>query len=128
MLAARVLDTGPDARTWDPARFEGRPLHEMRRELRQARAQAVTFDVPVVAPVSLEFPRKGVRSGADAPVIEEADQLWAAVDVRHKPDDVRMWLSVLAEHRMVDGLVLLGAEQTLTPESGHQLGVPVYQL
>ncbi|WP_258935136.1 hypothetical protein [Nesterenkonia pannonica] len=48
-------------------------------------------------------------------MIEEADQLWAAVDLRHKPDDVRVWLAVLAEHRTVDGVVLLAAEQTLTP-------------
>ncbi|WP_147105608.1 hypothetical protein [Nesterenkonia populi] len=126
-LGVRILDAGLDARTWDPGRFEGRPLHELRRELRQVRAQAVAYGVPVVAPVSLEFPRKGVRSGAAAPVVEEADQMWAAVDVRHKPDDVRMWLAVLAEHRAVDGIILLGTDQTLTPETGHQLGVPVYQ-
>ncbi|GAA4920183.1 hypothetical protein [Nesterenkonia rhizosphaerae] len=111
--------------TWDASRHAEDSLHEVRRSLLLARAEAVAEQVPVLALVPLKFPRGQVRSGADAPVILEADQLWAAVDARRKPEDTRAWLSVLAEHRKVDGVLPLGVEETTSPESVRQLGLPV---
>lgn len=101
-------------------------LRDVRRKLLEARAAGVAEVAPVLAVAPLRFPRPDVRSGADHPVIAQADQLWAAVDVRFKVEDTRRWLTVLAENRAIDGLVILGAEGTLTPQTGYQFGLPVH--
>ncbi|WP_218220595.1 hypothetical protein [Nesterenkonia sp. Act20] len=102
-----------------------KPLREAKQVLREARARAVALQVPVLATCPVRFPRPGVRSGAESPAILEADQLWAVVDLRRKPEDIRHWLAALEESRAIDGLVLTCADETLSPESGHQLGWPV---
>lgn len=107
------------------ADYRGKPLREARQALREARARAVAMEVPVIATCVIEFPRPGMRSGVESPVIAEADQLWAAVDLRHKTADTRHWLSALDQARPIDGLVLTWAEATMSPESGLELGWPV---
>lgn len=102
-----------------------RPLREAKQVLREARARAVALKVPVLATCPVRFPRPEQRSGAESPAILEADQLWAVVDLRRKPEDIRHWLAALEESRAIDGLVLTCADETLSPEMGHQLGWPV---
>ena len=129
--ALEALADGPGLNTiGDPlilaeADYRTKPLREARQALREARARAVAMEVPVIATCTLRFPRAGVRSGVESPVIAEADQLWAAVDLRRKTEDTRHWLSVLDQARPIDGLVLTWAEETTSPESGLELGWPV---
>lgn len=110
---------------WQLEQHQGATLRDARRSLLHARAEAVARGVPVVAIAPVTFPRPGIRSGADHPVIGEADQLWATVDVRRKSEDTRRWLTSVAEHRMINGAVLVGTDETLTPDTGRRLGLPV---
>ncbi|GAA1136178.1 hypothetical protein [Nesterenkonia lutea] len=127
---AALVASAADGALGDPlllaeADYASKPLREARAVLREARAKAVGMEVPVLATCALRFPRPGVLSGAESPAVKEADQLWAAVDLRRKPEDIRHWLAVLEQSRPIDGLVLTCADETLTPATGHQLGWPV---
>lgn len=104
--------------------YADKPLREAKQVLREARARAVALQVPVLATCPVRFPRPEQRSGAESPAVLEADQLWAVVDLRRKPEDIRHWLAALEESRAIDGLVLTCADETLSPETGHQLGWP----
>lgn len=124
--AASKLALLPGAVRWDLDRFATKTLAETRRSLREAQADAVRQGVPVLAIAPLNFPRPDVRSGADHPVIEDAAQLWVGIDVSRKTEDTKRWLTMLAQSRMIDAVIPLNAENTLTPESGHAHGLPVF--
>ncbi|MBE1514389.1 hypothetical protein [Nesterenkonia halotolerans] len=129
--ALEAIGGDPGLEAWgDPvllaaAEYAGKPLREAKQVLREARARAVALQVPVLATCPVQFPRPEQRSGAESPAFLEADQLWAVVDLRRKPEDIRHWLAALEESRAIDGLVLTCADETLSPETGHQLGWPV---
>lgn len=54
-----------------------------------------------------------------------ADQIWAVVDARRKPEDTQAWLGVLRDMAAVDALAVIGADDTLSPGTASRLGLPV---
>ncbi|MDM7890143.1 hypothetical protein [Curtobacterium caseinilyticum] len=57
-----------------------------------------------------------------------ADQVWVVVDVGRKTEDARAMLAAVLGRGPVAGIVAIGAGETATPESVHQLGLPVVSL
>lgn len=72
----------------------------------------------------------GVSAWDDAATIEglAADQVWVVVDVGRKTEDSRAVVLAVAGRVTVAGVVAIGARETATPESVHQLGLPVVSL
>ncbi|PZF59654.1 hypothetical protein DEJ23_01050 [Curtobacterium sp. MCSS17_008] len=72
----------------------------------------------------------GVAAWDDAATAEglAADQVWVVVDVGRKTEDVRAMVVAVAGRVSVAGLVAIGVGETATPESVHQLGLPVVSL
>ncbi|QCR43445.1 hypothetical protein C1N91_07675 [Curtobacterium sp. SGAir0471] len=72
----------------------------------------------------------GVSAWDDAATIEglAADQVWVVVDVGRKTEDSRAVVLAVAGRVSVAGVVAIGARETATPESVHQLGLPVVSL
>lgn len=123
--AAAKLSASTDTVHWDLGHFSHETLADTRRALRTAQADAVRQGVPVLVTAPLRFPHAEVRSGADHPVIEDAGQLWVAVDVSRKPEDTKRWLTLLAQSRVIDAAITLYEDQTVTPETGRAFGLPV---
>ncbi|GAA1156571.1 hypothetical protein [Nesterenkonia sandarakina] len=123
--AAADLGTLGDPLLVDGNDLAGRSLRDARQAVLAARAQAVATQVPVLATTALRFPSSTEQRAVAPPLVSESDQLWAAVDLRRKPEDLRHWLDLVDRSRPIDALLLTGAEETLSPETGHQLGWPV---
>ncbi|MDT0209385.1 hypothetical protein [Curtobacterium sp. BRD11] len=72
----------------------------------------------------------GVSAWDDATTIGglAADQVWVVVDVGRKTEDARAVVAAVAGRVPVAGVVAIGAGETATPESVHQLGLPVVSL
>lgn len=72
----------------------------------------------------------GVSAWDDAATVEglAADQVWVVVDVGRKTEDARAVIAAVAGRVPVAGVVAIGAGETATPESVHQLGLPVVSL
>ncbi|WP_058750159.1 hypothetical protein [Curtobacterium oceanosedimentum] len=72
----------------------------------------------------------GVSAWDDAATMEglAADQVWVVVDVGRKTEDSRAVVLAVAGRVSVAGVVAIGARETATPESVHQLGLPVVSL
>ncbi|UBQ04016.1 hypothetical protein [Curtobacterium sp. TXMA1] len=72
----------------------------------------------------------GVSAWDDGATIEglAADQVWVVVDVGRKTEDSRAVVLAVAGRVPVAGVVAIGARETATPESVHQLGLPVVSL
>ncbi|WP_159085083.1 hypothetical protein [Planctomonas deserti] len=66
--------------------------------------------------------------GADAPAILSAvrpDQVWVAVDAGRKPEDTARWVAAVASAVPIDALAAVGWEDTATPETVEELGLPI---
>lgn len=55
----------------------------------------------------------------------DADQVWLAVDATRKPSDTQSWVRKVIWVTAPDALVVLGAHETLTPQTVNELQVPV---
>jgi hypothetical protein len=89
-----------------------------------ARAGAVAAGQSVLLAFGLGRPRDVAGHSALIPSLG-ADQVWAVVDARRKPEDTEAWLKVLREKVPVDALAVVGAEDTLSPGTVDALGLPV---
>ncbi|WP_199245855.1 hypothetical protein [Leifsonia sp. AG29] len=105
---------------------EVQPVGDRRGAL-AARADGVRREIPVVGVFALEAPNGIAAAAADLAAIAP-DQVWAAVDVSRKHDDTTVWVRALDEVLAVDAVAASGAAATQTPETVHQLGLPVLWL
>lgn len=89
-----------------------------------ARASAVATGQAVLLAFGLGRPRDVAGRAALINALG-ADQVWVVVDARRKADDTSAWLTVLRDRTVVDAIGVVGAEDTLTPDSVDALGLPV---
>ena len=54
-----------------------------------------------------------------------ADQVWLAVDAARKPADTASWARKVGWAIEVDALAVLGSQETLTPGTVNELGIPI---
>ena len=54
-----------------------------------------------------------------------ADQVWAVVDASRKQEDTEEWVNALRNAAGVDALAVIRAEETASPQTVNDLGVPV---
>ena len=95
-----------------------------RQAATSARASAVATGQTVLVAFGLGRPRD-VAGRAGLINAIGADQVWVVVDARRKADDTAAWVTALRARTVVDGIAVVGAEDTLTPESVEALGLPV---
>lgn len=98
---------------------EGAVRIEDRRGALAARAAAVARGGAVFVACGWGETAPGVLSAI------QADQVWVAVDVRRKPDDTARWVASVSATVPVDGVAVEGSDDTSSPETVHELGLPV---
>ncbi|GGD00405.1 hypothetical protein GCM10011512_29110 [Tersicoccus solisilvae] len=95
-----------------------------------ARAGAVRAGTSAVvgyglgSPVSLGT-RAEVTAQLSTAVGLGADQVWLVVDARHKPEDIDPWVRRISSRVPIDALAVIGADETGSPETIAELGLPV---
>ncbi|WP_138445284.1 hypothetical protein [Sinomonas susongensis] len=94
------------------------------RDATAARAQGVESSTAVLAALRLRaFDRLGSQLGRAAAL--RPDQVWLAVDARHKPDETAEWVEAARSRFSVTALAVVGALETLSPQTVNSLGIPV---
>lgn len=95
-----------------------------RRGAIAARAEGVRHGHGVV--VAFGLPRRGPTQGS-ATELESlhADQFWVAVDAGRKPEDTVRWVRAVASIVPLTAVMSWAPEETSTPHSVTQLGLPV---
>ncbi|MEA5454764.1 hypothetical protein SPF06_08525 [Sinomonas sp. JGH33] len=89
-----------------------------------ARARAVEDGRAVLAVAALD-PLEPIEPQLRAAYALHADQVWLAVDARHKPDETADWVDAVAELLPVDALAVVGARETRTAYTVNGLGIPI---
>jgi hypothetical protein len=86
------------------------------------RADAVIAGKPVFVAFGL-----GADGSVRAPALAElkADQVWLAVDATRKPSDTLAWTRKVGWTAQTHALAVLNSQNTLTPQSVHELGLPI---
>jgi hypothetical protein len=102
------------------------PQWDRRRAL-AARALAVERGRAVFVAFGLEGERNPAAMAVQAETLRSigADQLWVAVDAGRKAQDTASWVRSLAAVLPVDGVGVVGAASTASPETVDELSVPV---
>ena len=136
--AVLVVGLGPDAlaialsmassrrgslvRTAGSFRAEGYGHLVGRSGFTSVRADAVIAGKPVFVAFGL-----GADGTVRAPALAElkADQVWLAVDATRKPSDTLAWTRKVGWATQTDALAVLNSQNTLTPQSVNELGLPV---
>jgi hypothetical protein len=107
------------------------PLHEAGLAPVTSRTDAVALRAAGVEGNHSVFVAYGLGSGAlPRPWIPSlrdlgADQVWVAVDARHKHQDTARWVAHVQSEAAVYGLAVEGAAGTASPESVNELGLPI---
>ena len=95
-----------------------------RREAIAARAEGVRRSRGVV--VAFGLPRGGPTSESAIQLENlHADQIWVAVDAGRKPDDTARWVTSVATIVPVAAVMSRAPDETSSPHSVSQLGLPV---
>lgn len=91
-------------------------------EVKHAQAAAASAGKPLL--IAFSF---GQRGGSNLSMLGSvrAQQLWFVVDAAHKPEDTASWVGRACRYAVPDGLAVLGATDTATPESVNTLSIPV---
>jgi hypothetical protein len=136
--AVLIVGLGPDAltialsmassmkgslvRTAGSFRAEGYGHLVGRSGFTSVRADAVIAGKPVFVAFGL-----GADGTVRAPALAElkADQVWLAVDATRKPSDTLAWTRKVGWATQTDALAVLNSQNTLTPQSVNELGLPV---
>jgi hypothetical protein len=136
--AVMIIGLGPDAlavalsmaafrrgslvRTAGSFRAEGYEHLVGRSGFTSVRAEAVIAGQPVFVAFGL-----GADGTVRAPALAElkADQVWLAVDATRKPADTLTWTRRVGWAARTDALAVLNSQNTLTPQSVNELGLPV---
>jgi hypothetical protein len=136
--AVLIVGLGPDAlsvalsmasarkgslvRTAGSFRAEGYGHLVGRNGFTSVRADAVIAGKPVFVAFGL-----GADGTVRAPALAElkADQVWLAVDATRKPSDTLAWTRKVGWATQTDALAVLNSQNTLTPQSVNELGLPV---
>ncbi|OMH23510.1 hypothetical protein BKD30_11255 [Tersicoccus phoenicis] len=95
-----------------------------------ARAGAVRAGTSAVVGYGLGSPASlGTRAEVTAQLSTAvglgADQVWLVVDARHKPEDIAPWARRVGSRVPVDALAVVGVQETATPGTVNDLGLPV---
>ncbi|HKU11292.1 MAG TPA: hypothetical protein VJQ61_08695 [Sinomonas sp.] len=94
------------------------------RDATAARAEGVESGTTVLAALGLRaFDRLGPQLGRAAAL--RADQVWLAVDARHKAEETAEWVEAAKARLTVSALAVVGARETRTPETVNTLGIPL---
>jgi hypothetical protein len=98
-----------------------------RRRALAARAMAVERGRAVFVAFGLEGERNPAALAVQAETLRTigADQLWVAVDAGRKAQDTANWVRSLTALLPVDGVGVVGAAGTASPETVEELSVPV---
>jgi hypothetical protein len=98
-----------------------------RRRALAARALGVKGGRAVFVAFGLESERNPAALAVQAETLRTigADQLWVAVDAGRKAQDTANWVRSLAALLPVDGVGVVGAASTSSPETVEQLPLPV---
>ncbi|MDQ0259565.1 hypothetical protein [Sinomonas atrocyanea] len=102
----------------------GRPHLDRRWDAVAARAAAVEEGRAVLVACSLGPFADGLPH-LEAAAELAADQVWLAVDARHKPEDTAEWTDRVRGTLPVDALAVLGAGETRTAHTVNRLGIPL---
>ncbi|MDQ4504130.1 hypothetical protein [Sinomonas sp. ASV322] len=94
------------------------------RDATAARARAVEAGVAVLA-VGTLTPLEPITAQLREALALHPDQVWLAIDARHKPDETADWVDAVAERLPVDALAVVGARETRTAYTVNGLGIPV---
>lgn len=94
-----------------------------RRGALEARASGVELDRGTLVAIGWDAEAPGRI--ADVVAALAADQIWIAVDAGRKPADTERWIQSVTTLIEADGLVVSGWSGTTTPETVHELGLPV---
>ena len=95
-----------------------------RREAIASRAEGVRRERAVV--VAFGLPRGGPTSESAIQLESlHADQFWVAVDAGRKPDDTARWVTAVSAIVPVAAVMSWSPDETATPHSVSQLGLPV---
>ena len=114
-LAAPQLDRVDDSRTALAARARGVERgHGVFVAYGLLRAGTDPGDLPAA-----------LAAGVTALAALRADQIWVVADAGRKSDDTRRWIQAVAASVPLAGIVGIGREFTLTPDTLDTLGLPV---
>ncbi|GAA4674285.1 hypothetical protein [Frondihabitans cladoniiphilus] len=90
-----------------------------RRSALEARASGVELDRATIVAVGWD------ASGASLAAAIAPDQIWIAVDAGRKHADSERWVARVTALVAADGLAVIGLDDTSTPETVEQLGLPI---
>ncbi|WP_156144215.1 hypothetical protein [Sinomonas humi] len=94
------------------------------RDAVAARAEGVESGTTVLAALGLRgFDRLAPQFGRAAAL--RPDQVWLAVDARHKAEETAEWVEAAKARLTVSALALVGTGETRTPETVNALGIPL---
>lgn len=94
------------------------------RDATAARAHGVESATTVLAALRLQaFDRLSPQLGRAAAL--RPDQVWLAVDARHKAAETAEWVEAASAAFAVSALAVVGALETRTPQTVNSLGIPV---
>jgi len=125
LTAARSLATGVESaeiRTAGSAMMNGFVHVVGKTGLREAKEAGLQAGRPVIIAFGI-----GQDGSVRIPALTEidADQVWLAVDATRKAEDTEAWAKKVIWVSPADALVVLGAHDTLTPQSVNELKIPV---
>lgn len=125
LTAARSLATGltsAEIRTAGSAMMDGFVHVVGKTGVSEAKEAARSADRPVIIAFGI-----GQDGSVRIPALTEidADQVWLAVDATKKAADTEAWVKKVIWASPADALVVLGAHDTLTPQTVNELKIPV---
>ncbi|MEH0109316.1 hypothetical protein V6N00_06285 [Tersicoccus sp. MR15.9] len=132
VTAARTMaaSIGAQLHTAGTAEDTTLPRLQSPRSAIAARAGAVRAGTSAVVGYGLGSPislgtRAEVTAQLSTAVGLGADQVWLVVDARHKVEDIEPWVRRIASRVPIDALAVVGVEETASPETVNELGLPV---
>jgi hypothetical protein len=123
-LAMSMAAGGADVRTAGKLTAYGHLHVDGRQSATAARAHAVLTDQTVLVAFGLGKARDTVARLQSVAALS-ADQLWVVVDAGRKQEDTARWVKVLASQLNVTAVAVVGADETATPDTVRDLGLPV---
>ncbi|MDJ0316664.1 hypothetical protein [Arthrobacter antibioticus] len=88
------------------------------------RAQALAASVGRPLLIAFSFGQRGSSNLSVLASLRPA-QLWLVVDAAHKPEDTQSWVRRACRYAVPDALAVVGATDTMTPETVNELRLPV---